>query len=296
AALGIRTLGGLMQLPREGVAPRFGQGLLGQLDQALGRSPEPREFFVPPARFAERLELPAPVAEAGSALFAARRLLAQLEGTLAARHAGVRRFRLVLLHPGASPTVLEVGLAAPARDAGHFAQLLRERLARTALAAPAEAIRLEAGDFEPLAQESGRLFDGPDGGGEAWLRLIERLQARLGNEAVHGLDLRDDHRPECAFCRVDFKNETSKEKKQPSNPFGSRPLWLLEPPHPLSEGGFVLLAGPERIESGWWDAEEARRDYFIARIGEGSLAWVYRERREGCRERQGGWFVHGFFA
>jgi protein ImuB len=51
----------------------------------------------------------------------------------------------------------------------------------------------------------------------------------------------------------------------------------------------ALLAGPERIESGWWDGGEVRRDYFIARIGEGSLVWVYRERERG-------WFLHGIFA
>ena len=49
ANLGVRTVGGLLRLPREGVAQRFGQGLLEQIDQAGGRVPEPREFFVPPA-------------------------------------------------------------------------------------------------------------------------------------------------------------------------------------------------------------------------------------------------------
>ena len=76
--------------------------------------------------------------------------------------------------------------------------------------------------------------------------------------------------------------------KEQNPSLGSRPLWLLEKPRPLGEGEFVLLAGPERIESGWWDGAEAQRDYFIARTGESSLAWIYRE--------QGGWFMHGFFA
>ena len=66
-------------------------------------------------------------------------------------------------------------------------------------------------------------------------------------------------------------------------------MWLLEPPRPLAEGEFTLLAGPERIEAGWWDGAEARRDYFIARTGEASLAWIY-------REREGNWFLHGWFA
>jgi protein ImuB len=288
AGLGVRTLGDLMRLPRAGIARRFGQGLIERLDQALGRASEARAFFVPPERFAQQLELPAPMAEAERAIFAARRLLAELEGFLAARQAGVRAFSLRLLHAEAAPTEVRIGLASTSRGAEHFTRLLLERLQRTRLPAPVESVRLEAGDLEPLAGRSGDFFGAPGGDGEAWLRLIERLRARLGREAVHGLDTREDHRPERAFCRVDLQTGELKSMKDKNQPPGPRPLWLLEEPRPLVEGEFVLLAGPERIESGWWDGAEAQRDYFIARAGKYSLAWIFRE--------QDGWFVHGFFA
>ncbi len=104
SSLGVKTVGGLMRLPRAGVARRFGEGLLEQLDQARGQAPEPRSFFVPPERFVARLELPAPVLQAEQVLFAARRLLVQMEGFLAAHHAGVRGFCLELLHEGRPAT------------------------------------------------------------------------------------------------------------------------------------------------------------------------------------------------
>jgi protein ImuB len=293
ANLGVKTIGGLLRLPREGIAQRFGERLLEQLDQACGRKVEAREFFVPPARFAARLELPAPVLQAESALFAARRLLVQMEGFLAARQAGVRAFSLALLHEDAPATELKVGLAAPGRAAEHFARLLRERLGALVLRSPIEAIRIEAGDIEDLLQPSRSLFDDRSGSEEGWLRLVERLQARLGTGAVHGLDTQEDHRPERAFCKVAFeiKDLSSKRQKRDmqNESNGPRPLWLLDPPRRLAEGEFALLAGPERIESGWWDGAEARRDYFIARTGEASLAWIY-------RESEGGWFLHGYFA
>jgi protein ImuB len=56
----------------------------------------------------------------------------------------------------------------------------------------------------------------------------------------------------------------------------------------MAQKDFALLAGPERIESGWWDGDDAKRDYFIARSEESSLLWVYRDEE--------GWFVHGLFA
>lgn len=286
ARLGIRTVGGLLRLPREGVARRFGQGLLEQIDQAGGKAPEAREFFVPAARFAARLELPAPVMQAEQALFAARRLLAQMEGFLAARHAGVRGFSLHLLHDDLRTTEVKVGLAACGRGAEHFARLLRERLARTTLCAAVEAIRIEAGNLAVLPGENKNFFGDPRAGGEEWLRLVERLQARLGSEAVHGLGTHPDHRPERAWVSVFPGNEFFPKEEKQNEP---RPLWLLDPPRRLRQRDFVLLAGPERIETGWWDGAEARRDYFIARTGESSLVWVY-------REREGDWFLHGLFA
>jgi protein ImuB len=282
--LGIRTVGELMRLPRDGVTLRFGRGLLAELDRALGKIPEPRLFFVPPARFAARLELPAPVQQADGVLFAARRLLVQLEGFLAARQAGIRGFTLAMMHDRAPPTPVAVSLAAPARAAAHFLLLARERLQKITLAAPVEAIRLEADDLEPLPGATAPLFRDARAAGEDWPRLVERLAARLGGGAVHGLAVHSEHRPELAW------RSTAPGVKAPAAlaPPGPRPLWLLETPRRLGEGDFALLAGPERIESGWWDGSEARRDYYIARSGDGSLAWVYRA--------ADGWYQHGIFA
>jgi protein ImuB len=281
--IGIRTLGELMRLPRAGVAARFGQRLLDDLDRALGRMPEPRAFFLPPERFSAKLELPAPVLEAERVLFAARRLLAQLEGFLAARQAGVRGFTLSLLHRGAPPTAIEVGFAAPRRDAEHCLRLLRERLDAIALVSPAEAIRLEASGLAPLAGATSDLLGDARSEAEDWERLTERLQARLGGALVHGLAVHPEHRPERAWRATGAGDKAAAAEAPP----GPRPLWLLEPPRRIEEGDFVLLAGPERIESGWWDGDDVVRDYFIAARG-ASLAWIYRARE--------GWFLHGLFA
>jgi protein ImuB len=234
------------------------------------------------------------VSQAQSALFAAGRLLRQMEGFLAARHAGVREFCLGLEHEERrgkiAPTDVRVMLAGPARAEKHFVRLLRERLGALALKAPVAAIRLSADRLAPMPASNGHLLRDPRAGGEEWLRLIERLQARLGSNAVHGLDTHEDHRPERAWLAVSPGKEFLPEGKSRNPP---RPLWLLDPPRRLAEGEFALLAGPERIDSGWWDGAEARRDYFIARTGQCALAWIYRERSEQQRE---GWFLHGYFA
>lgn len=283
-SVGISKIGELLRLPRDGLAKRCGQELIDDLDRALGAAPEPRAFFVPPARFCATLELPGEVTHAEGVLFAARRLLVQLEGLLTARHAGVRRFTLALRHPKREPTEIQINLASPARDVQRLARLLHERLASVSLMQPVEAIRLEAADFTPLHQRTAGMFGDARGEEEDWARLLERLQLRLGREAIHGLTTQPDHRPEYAWRRAEPGEWDPREFRQP----GPRPLWLLEPPRRLGEMDFELLAGPERIECGWWDGDEAKRDYFIARSGDSSLVWIYRENSD--------WFMHGIFA
>jgi protein ImuB len=127
------------------------------------------------------------------------------------------------------------------------------------------------------------MFDDAAADGEDWARLVERLRVRLGHDAVHGLATHPDHRPEHAWRRVEPGEWDPHDYRAP----GPRPLWLLAP-RKLDEGAFSALAGPERIESGWWDGDEASRDYFIARLDAGSIGWVYRE--------NGAWYLHGLFA
>jgi protein ImuB len=77
-----------------------------------------------------------------------------------------------------------------------------------------------------------------------------------------------------------------------------RPLWLLHTPQqlesqrgrPQHHGPLELLAGPERIESGWWDGADVQRDYYVASDAGGARLWIYRE----CT-RQKRWFLHGLF-
>lgn len=282
-SIGIATVGELMRLPRAGLAQRCGPGFIDELDRALGRVPEARVFFEPPPCFEARLELPAPVTHAEALAFAARRLLVQLEGLLAARQAGIRAFRLILVDTQAQRE-LTVGLASPARDAARMMRLLQEKLAHTVLERPVEAIGLEARNFAPLEGRTGAMFGDAAAEAEDWAALLERLRARLGREAVWGLATHPDHRPEHAWRRVEPGEWDPHEARTP----GLRPLWLLHPKI-LSEGSaFEMLTGPERIESGWWDGDEARRDYFIARLPQGALGWIYREGEH--------WYLHGLFA
>lgn len=281
--VGAHTLGDCLRLPRAGMARRFGQSLLNELDRALGRLPEAREFFVPPHSFERRLELPASVHEAEALLFAARRLLPELEGYLSLRQAGVQEFELICCHEDVADTVLKLGFVQPTRAVDRMLLLLRETLGRTRLPAPVYTIMLNAKTILPLEVSNTDLFQDGAEAGDGNL-LLERLRIRLGKEAVFGIAPAADHRPELAWRHC----EAGDESRSPA--IRQRPLWLLPQPLPCREDRFVLKSGPERIESGWWDGMDVVRDYYVAQNRNGSRLWVY------CERGSGEWFVHGLFA
>ncbi|HEY6095473.1 MAG TPA: DNA polymerase Y family protein [Gallionellaceae bacterium] len=281
--LGAHTLGDCLRFPRAGMAKRFGQGLLDELDRALGRLPEAREFFVPPPSFERRLELPSQVHEAEVLLFASRRLLLELEGYLGLRQAGVLEFELVCCHEDIADTVLRVGFAEPTRALERMQLLLRETLGRTRLSAPVHTIMLHASRIQEVELSNLDLFQGGAETGDANL-LLERLRIRLGKEAVYGIAPAADHRPELAWrqCEAGGANKSISKLQ--------RPLWLLPEPKPCHKERLELQSGPERIESGWWDDGEVARDYYVAQGRNGSRLWVFRDHSSGA------WFVHGLFA
>ena len=297
ARFGARTLGEARRLPAAALARRLGEESMRLLGRAYGECPDPRPDFIFPERFALPLQLPAAVDNAAALLFAARRLTGALAGWLAARQAGARAAVLRLLHRR-DETRVELRFADVTADGGRIERVLRERLERMALAAPVEALCLEAARVEALPARTRPLLDDARAGQEAIGVLLERLSARLGEARVYRVAAHADHRPECATHRTAPLGKYAACAPPPL----PRPLWLLDAPEALPEvdgrpyrrGPLTLLAGPERIESGWWDggeqAGDVRRDYFVALAQDAAWLWIYRE----CRA--GGWFLHGYFS
>ncbi len=292
-SLGIQRLAQCLALPRAGLARRLGPGLLRQLSQALGESPDVRPAWRAPAHFCSRLELPAPSRDTAPLLFACARLLRELAGYLEGRQLGVQRLRLRLIHEHQAFTPCLVGLVAPSRAFDHLLELVRSRLERLDLPAAVTALELAAADLQPLDPASVPLLEEAPGRDQSRL-LVDRLAARLGERTVQGLQVRDEHRPEqaWAYAPADAAGDDD-------GPALERPLWLLPRPWPLPVAGhqplwhgpLVLRSGPERIEGGWWDGQDVVRDYYVAANPAGERLWVFQD-----RSAERAWFLHGIFA
>lgn len=306
-AIGCHTIGQLRRLPRQGLAKRFGREILVELDRAYGAEPELLSWYVPPDKFSQKIELGARVETTDLLLSSARRLLLQLTGYLSARHCAVTRISLLLHHEalkrGKSPTTtVGITLGAPSRDIAHLALLMQEHLNKLQLQSSVIEMTLVADQLEPLAAPNTELFPTQASDAESTGRLIERLSSRLGEKAVRRLAIAPDHRPERCSLTVPANSRVSKHAVSGSA-FPPRPTWLLKTPIPLLtrqnkpfyQSPLMLLIGPERIETGWWDDEVIARDYFVAINEAHMLLWIYRE-RVGAADIEPGWFLHGLYA
>jgi protein ImuB len=176
-------------------------------------------------------------------------------------------------------------------------RLLRERLAKVELTAPVIALRLDAGQLEPMEPPTDQLFPEPGGSPQDFNRLLELLSARLGAENVLVPADVPDHRPEMANMWV----PATKKIKRPGTADESleRPFWVLPQPiallirgeRPFYGSPLKIIQGPERIEAGWWTDQTVGRDYYIAQVTDGSCYWIYLERTVDSR-----WFLHGLYA
>jgi protein ImuB len=284
--MGFRQLRDLLRLPRKALTRRFGPDLPDYLDRLLGIRPDPRMLYRPPETFSSRLELPAEIHASQALLFPLRRLLEELCGVLRGGDTAVQALCITLGHEDAADSRLQLGLQSPTQDHARLLTVLRERLQRLRLPGPVRSIRLDAQRLLKFDAGQHSLFrDTPAERKQDIEQLAERLQARLGQDAVAGLSGVEDHRPEYSW-RTRALNE-------PPNctPLGQRPAWLLPKPRRCAIEDYEILAGPERIETGWWDGRDCRRDYFIVRDAHGSTLWAYREYKP-----RRGWYLHGIFA
>jgi len=269
ARMGLRQLRQVLALPRASLTRRFPPELLHHLDRLQDPGPPLLEWYRPPDRFESRIEFEYDVESNQALLFPLRRLTADLAAYLCGRDGGVQRFSLWLEHERTSDTEVVVGLLAPERDAAMLFELARGRLEQARTPAPVRGMRLLAEELPRFVPSARDLFDTRPQQAVPWVQLRERLRARLGDDAVSSLGWRADHRPERTVC-------TDPAQHPSTPPAVPRPGWLLPQPQPLRGLESPPLSGPERIESGWWDDEDVRRDYYIVETPQGQQAWVYR--------------------
>ncbi len=296
ANMGIMSLGQVLALPAAELGQRFDPELLAYLDRLVGRVPDPQDLLVPTETFASVVHLVSSVQDGNALLFPVRRLAGELASWLASRRLGASEIVWTFTALHGEEASLAVRFARPRSDAG--ALFDHTRLSFEGFRPPSEvmSVSLKAESLRLLKAVTRSLLPEVPGAGihadSVALELVDRLAARLGEDALHGIRMADDHRPERAWSIRHVRQMHGKGGRPRQGTLPVRPIWLMPTPEPVRRGDFTLLGECERIETGWWDGAVAR-DYFVATARDGRQCWLFREEKGDEKER---WFLHGYFA
>lgn len=281
---GLRTLGELQSIPPAALTRRFGTHCTDLLYKLDGRLPDPQPAYQAPETFAQSVDLPLEAQDCAALAFPLNRLMSALGGFLKARDKGVCALELRLFHHRRKSTRVGLKFLDPTADMAHLFMVANERLAALELEAPVIRLILESSELASMQREGRDLFQQRQAQSNSIEQVMDKLVARLGKESLYCALPGNDHRPEKAWMSALL------EGQQPPERWPARPIWLLREPYRLTVP-VQLKTLPERIENGWWDENDVRRDYHIAVDNNGSYLWVYRQRHDP----QELW-VHGLFA
>ncbi|WP_372777487.1 DNA polymerase Y family protein [Litorivivens sp.] len=292
--LGLNTLGELKALPDSALSRRFGKGFSRLLNQLYGSAPDPRPYFQPPDVFFSERQFNGELTRSEELRFPLAGLLDELGHYLQLKQWVCRQLRWQFCYCNGEHDELVMPVSHAHFDRRQLLSLVLLKLERYTLRGAVDSLALHCTEFEAVQQRSTELFSDIslfDHERQArYLALLDKLRARLGEQALWQPALREQHLPEQATGRETARNG-------PEDDFPERPLWLLESPLPLQEknrqpcwqGPLTLLQGPERLDNQWWQQRQVR-DYYIARTSHYALCWVYQDR---LQQR---WYLHGWFA
>jgi protein ImuB len=285
--LGLARIGQLLDLPRTSLERRFSseassrskvtqtkakalaEAVLVRLDQALGRTGEPRAALGEPPVLSERRSWSEPLISSEALVCEIGGLAQDLSRSLKVAGLGARRIALHLYRADGSVAHAGAGLALASAEAEHFMQLLNEKLAALDAGFGIDVAVLDAVLAEPLNAEQATLGRGGQAPEQALASLVDRLANRLGSKNVFRLAPHASHVPERVAVRAPPLVSDPGLILAGARP-GERPFLLLSPPEPISVMAEVpdgppmrftwrrvayavrKATGPERIAPEWW--------------------------------------------
>ena len=292
--MGIHYIRDLNNIPKVGIIRRFGMALIRNLEKAYGHMPDPQETFKPKECFQSQINLPYFIKETENLLILIQEPLLQMYEYLLARNIGLIKLAIIVKSENKEETTIIISLTQPTRDIKHINYLIKERLRQIQISEPFDTFSLKVIEESSLPSVTKPILSPKSPFKDEKNQIIETLRTRLGHDALYSLRPHADFRPEMAWHQTE-----PGDNSYISSARAYRPFWLLAKPRiikkrngiPWIKSELLIIDGPEKIESGWWDNKDIRRDYFIATNSRGSQFWIYRE----C-EKPETWFLHGIFS
>lgn len=307
--LGFQSFADLEQLPRLGVASRFGAEALWALQQVDQDQQQSWPPWQPPEVIVEsQLFDPDQRVQSCEALqFVLKPLVERIVQRLLWRHEGLCQIELSL-HLEKFSVVTEplrqwsISFSFQQTQAKEILQVLLEKLNFDLQMKPLESsvvfVGLKVLEKSPLADRQKDFFSKKEEDLEKEASLVSRLQQKVGPDHIFKVALQESHRPEATWVS---KENTTKDFKFPLH-LARRPLVLFKRPRPLRKWGSDLIyqnrrykildwQGPEKIVSEWW-ISNLTRQYWVVHIEQSPSWWIFSDLSKACTENL---YLHGIF-
>jgi len=344
AAMGIRHWGELRALPRPGVMRRWGRVAIDTLDQAYAKAETPLKAVNVPDTFSAHADLPAPVSDLTALYERGAQMVQDLCAWLAARRCVAtaiewrwRSEKRQNARYADEPidTHLLLRASEAHADPAVWWRLTQIHWQQQVLGQPAVAVYLIAVETYSQTDHTPSLWRPARGqSAESVGACLDRLQARLGVDAVRMVALHDAVAPEAQQQWRAYDPSASRRRvsaHRHHTPVDTtvdpreaayqaqvarthdvqllRPPWLLQTPQrllvreerPVVGVPLRLLMGPERMELvGWSEAERPApvvRDYYVAWSASAGLLWVYKTQTPSpdTGTTEVRWYLHGLY-
>ena len=200
--LGLREIGELQSLPRDGLATRLGQDLIDQWDCAMGVKEEALVNLHSSPDWCLEQTLENPTGNCESLKELVRRLTQQLSQRLKDRGQGAIRILCRFDLVESAPLLIQLSLFRPTNDSFHLENLLVGQLEQElqSQSAPAWRLNLQATLIAPLIWRQADLFAMEEAENRNEVaRLVDTLASRLGRKQVLSANLRRESQPDLAF-------------------------------------------------------------------------------------------------
>jgi protein ImuB len=300
--LGWRQLGDVLLQPTTALGKGTGKPLLTLLRKITGDEPDPQTPIQPRADFRDDMHLPFALGSVQALLYPAERLLQDMQQFLLRRQLTSHGIEWRLRDTRRRIYSLSITVSKPQYRATVFLALTQLKMESLKLEDDIEVITLISKKHSPLAPPDAQLFRGLRAAGaidniETMDELIDRLRARLGDEACQQLRTFDEVLPEMATQVLQLHGDNDDIDAASDKLISEsveQPLWLLPAPQLLPQGlnyrgTLNLVSGPQRLQSYWWNTV-VQRDYYSAQHDDGTRYWVYRQLPDGP------WYLHGIFS
>ncbi|GAB4239094.1 MAG: DNA polymerase Y family protein [Candidatus Methylacidiphilales bacterium] len=300
ALWGVRTLGEVAALGREGLVARWGKEGGELWNRATGRADRPLVPLEEEVRWVEGKELEAPVETLEPLLFLLRRFVDLLLARLGERVQGIARLELKLALEDGTVWESVLDLPEPTRDGQRLFRVLHQHLEGVRTDAPVTGVWLEARPGEPPVRQPD-LFSARLEQEETFRETLARLMALVGRDRVGFPIMEETHEPDRFRLNLHGPTAVASEHEEPS------PALVLRRFRPplvaevrVGSGGpqafgaerlageIVRVRGPWRSSGRWWEPDQAwEREEWDVETRDGRLF-----RLTQCGQR---WVVEGIY-